>query len=387
MWQVEALTEEKAVENLRGEWLELADQCETATVFQSFEWLMTWWRHLGRRFDRRLFVVSVRDASGKLVGIAPLMTSSWHGTPLRRLSFVGTGATDYNDVIADTEHASTIITAIYDFLAAGSNWHICDFAHLRDGGLLRSHPPVETHLSSADFDHEACPFLPFPNEGVDTWRALLQRYPKKTRDHIGYYERRLSGIYEVDNHYVTQPSELDGAMSALFELHMRRWNKRWLPGVLNGKRVQAFHRSIASQFLEREWLRLHILVLDGDIQAALYCFRSKERTLYYQGGFEPTLARLSLGTVLTTTAIRDAIGDGATEFDFLRGDEPYKERWTRGESRMNVRRIMARKGTPYMSLAVKAHHIEHGIETRFKNYMHHAYLQPSKPQVDVREQS
>ena len=56
----------------------------------------------------------------------------------------------------------------------------------------------------------------------------------------------------------------------------------------------------------------------------LYCFNHGGKGYYYQGGFEPQLARYSPGTVLTAHAIRDAIDRGASEFDFLRGDEPYK---------------------------------------------------------------
>ena len=118
---------------------------------------------------------------------------------------------------------------------------------------------------------------------------------------------------------------------------------------------------------------MHWIGLDTRIEAVLYCFAFRDRTCYYQGGFEPTLGKLSLGTVLTSHAIRAAVDEGRSEFDFLRGEEPYKDRWTRGASRMNVRRIMARGGSNLLRVAERAQLVESSIERGFKHWMHHAF--------------
>jgi CelD/BcsL family acetyltransferase involved in cellulose biosynthesis len=58
-----------------------------------------------------------------------------------------------------------------------------------------------------------------------------------------------------------------------------------------------------------------------------YGFRWRDEFAYYQTGWLPELASLSLGTVLVAEAIRAARADGARVFDFLRGQEPYKYRF------------------------------------------------------------
>src|SRR5207249_2485766 len=125
-------------------------------------------------------------------------------------------------------------------------------------------------------------------------------------------------------------------MEGFFRLHQRRWNRRWLPGAFAGERNRAFHHEAAAAMQARGWLRLHLLRLDGRDEAALYCFRFRERGYYYLGGFEPERTRYSLGTVLTGHAIEHAIAEGATEFDFLRGGEAYKYSW-RASDRHNWR--------------------------------------------------
>ena len=167
---------------------------------------------------------------------------------------------------------------------------------------------------------------------------------------------------------VADESALDDEMTRLFELHQRRWNQRWLPGVFGGRRVQQFHRVVARALLDRDHLRLFTLKLDGETQACLYCFAFGDRLCYYQGGFEPTLAKLSLGTVLTAHALQSALGEHRAVFDFLRGDEPYKAKWT-GKSQTNTRRLLTRARTPFGPLARTAQRVEHGLERRAKAWM------------------
>ncbi len=65
----------------------------------------------------------------------------------------------------------------------------------------------------------------------------------------------------------------------------------------------------------------------GTPAAMLYGFRWRDTFAYYQSGWEPELARLSIGTVLVAQAIGFAAADGARVFDFLRGAESYKYRF------------------------------------------------------------
>ncbi len=348
---------------LQTEWQTLAAACTAATVFQTWEWNAAWWEHFGRG-GRRLRLVTFRDADGILVGLAPLMTSFWYATPLRRLSFLGTGTSDYLDVLAAPGWEHQVAESLYTYLEATGGWQIADFQQLRVGGVLRGHlPPSENRLTVLDAPGEACPFLPLPPD----WDTLLRGLGKKTRANVGYYDRALAKVYAVEIGPVTDEAELDSELTCLFALHARRWNQRWLPGVFSRKSVQAFHRDVARRLLRRGWLRLFALRLDGETQASLYCFGYGDRICYYQGGFEPTLARLSLGTVLTARAMQTAVAEGREVFDFLRGDEPYKAKWT-NHSHCNLRRIVTRSGS-FAGLARRVQVVEDTVERRGKAWM------------------
>ncbi len=369
---------------LQTEWRALQAQCPQASPYQTWEWNHIWWRHYGSRKRLRLLEFYAVEASstrsdsssenhskagikrqsgsesggvaaGKLVGIAPLYTSRHLGTPLRRLAWVGTGQSDYLDLLVLPEYASEVAEALRQHLEGGlRGWDIADLQQLRDDSHLheQSVPTVSPNFLDQPEKHstkrseaqtqsllpmEPCPHLPLP----DTWEAVTARLGKKMRSNLGYYDRLLHKTFSDANYALANAETLPKGMTSLFELHQKRWNARWLPGVLGGKKVQAFHRDIAACFLERGWLRLHTLAVEGDIRAALYCFAYADRTYYYLGGFAPELGKYSLGTLLTGHAIRHAIAEQHTEFDFLRGNEPYKYRWLPNE-RINHRLLILR---------------------------------------------
>ncbi len=335
------VTDRAGLLRLEAEWRQLASACPLASVFQTWEWNTVWWRHYGGRLRRRLHLVCFRSAQdGSLVGLAPLCLSWWYGSPLRRLSFLGTGTSDYLDALALPGWEDKVAQALYAHLGARRGWDIADFQQLREGGVLQSRPPSpEAKLAWHDADLEACPYLTLSPD----WEAQRQQFGKKTRSNIGYYDRALQKVYQVEVGVVLREAELDDELSRLFDLHQRRWNQRWLPGVFGSSRVRGFHRDAARALLAQNALRLYSLKLDGETQASLYCFTFGDRTCYYQGGFEPTLAKWSLGTVLTARVLQDAIAEGRTTFDFLRGDEPYKAKWTQTAC-VNRRRLLAKQG-------------------------------------------
>lgn len=333
------LRDEDALISLSAEWRALQAQCDGLTPFQTWEWNEAWWRYFGAR--KRLCLLCFYSGA-TLVGIAPLYTS-WHlGTPLRRLAWLGTGPSDYLGLLARPDQCEAVAAALLHRLSDRlRGWDIADLQQLRGDNALMASAPRPWPDRSADMQAilamEPCPYLALPA----TWDAFMAGLGKKMRSNLSYHERLLQRTFPESSCTLADSATLDAAMTALFELHQRRWNARWLPGVLGNRRVQGFHREVARRFLDRDWLRLHLLTVDGVVRSALYCYSLGGCTYYYLGGFAPELGKYSLGTLLTARAIRCAVEEGCREFDFLRGDETYKMRWSPRERR-NYRILLLR---------------------------------------------
>lgn len=349
-----------------SDWRETAAASSLATVFQTWEWTSTWWRFY--RGSRRWWGLAFLE-EGSVVGLAAL-TLPLLASPLRTVRFAGTGGSDYLDLLARPGQEACVADALARFLVEKKGrWDWLDLQQVRPTSVatLLSSPSTEmpTQIRVGAWRGETCPFTPLAPD----WDAFKRGLGKKLRQNIGYYARALEKQYVVEWRIATEET-LDVDMEDFFDLHQQRWNQRWLPGAFAGRRARAFHKETARLLLGAGMLRLHTLSLDGEVRAALYCFQKGDRCYYYLGGFDPALARLSIGTTLTAHAIRHAIEqDNATEFDFLRGNEAYKYRWG-AKDRYNLRLSVTRHLDPRSALLAAGGKVELKTEQWFKEWMH-----------------
>jgi CelD/BcsL family acetyltransferase involved in cellulose biosynthesis len=139
-------------------------------------------------------------------------------------------------------------------------------------------------------------------------------------------------------------------ISELFTLHASRFVTKGAETGFRADRREPFHAEVAERFFDRDVLRLFRLTMDGRTVATLYCFEYAGALFYFQGGIDPTYDKLSTGTVLQGYAINYAFDRGLHLFDFMRGDEAYKFRWTE-----TTRRIVAvRMGVSWRGRAALA---------------------------------
>ena len=335
-------------------WKLLAAASQSATIFQTWEWSAAWWKH--NRAGKRLFALRVEDSEGSVLGLAPLFRSA--GV----LRVVGTGGSDYLDFLALPKREREVAEAIAQWLQQyRTRWLWADLQQVRPESVAPRLPGAQI------WQGETCPFLPLP----ETYDAFLKSLSKKLRQNVGYYERSMAKLHTLELRLATSET-LREDMEAFFTLHQLRWRGRWMPGAFASHAARAFHTTAAQNLFASGNLRLHTLRLDGKPVAALYCFHKGSTTFYYLGGFDPMLSKLSPGTVLTAKAIQHAIeADGATQFDFLRGDEGYKYRWG-AQDRYNQRVSLTPVGIvqPLGALLATSGRLALSLELRLKHAMH-----------------
>ena len=127
------------------------------------------------------------------------------------------------------------------------------------------------------------------------------------------------------------PQEVASRLDIMIRLHVARWHKENLPGTMGRPGFAPFLRQICAHPPAGSECRLYLLTYEGAPVAALMTFYFGQSALYYQAGWDPdsSLAPLSPAVVLMAHSISDAIQYGLRYYEFLRGDEAYKSRWTK----------------------------------------------------------
>jgi CelD/BcsL family acetyltransferase involved in cellulose biosynthesis len=305
--ELERLTTLEAAQEV---WPAVAES--SGNLFASWEWISTWWHHYGG--SRELAIVVARGAGGDPVAILPLYLSA--RKPLRLLRFLGHGPGDWLGPIHAPGDGEVATAALRAALATARDWDMLLAEHLL-GGRVDARELGGTVIRSEGF-----PMLPFRGR---TWEQLLGDRSSNFRQQVRRRERRLQRDRRLDYRLCTDPGRLDDDLELLFELHGARWEGEHTSAFADSRR--AFHRDFARLALQRGWLRLWVMELDGEPVAVWYGFRYAGVEWYYQAGRNPSYDSDSVGFVLLCHTIRAALEDGARAYWFLRGDESYKDRF------------------------------------------------------------
>ncbi|MFY3744145.1 GNAT family N-acetyltransferase [Anaeromyxobacter sp. Red801] len=319
---VRCSTDAARLDALRPEWSALLEQAGLPTPFLSWEWLAAWRRHFGAR--RPLRILEARDAAGALAGL--LVLSGRPGLGARRWQLLGNGVTgaDGLDVLARPAEASAVRAAIAAAALDLDGWDALELEDLPCGSptvaALRAAAAARGVRARVE-RRFACPGFAV----AGTWDAHLRGI--RRRETFGRRVRWLARQPGYRIEVATRPEEAPGAMADFLRLHRLRWaGEGGSYGIPPGA-PEAFHLEVAPLLAARGWLRLYRLFVDGEAIAAVYGLEAGRRFLYYQSGYDPRWASRSPGMVLVGRTVEDAYARGLADYDFLRGEEPYKLDW------------------------------------------------------------
>jgi CelD/BcsL family acetyltransferase involved in cellulose biosynthesis len=318
---------------LAPEWARLWARCPGATPFQHPAWLVPWWECFGDQPGWRLWTLAVRSGD-RLVAVAPLFIHPGPDSRFRQVSPVGIGVTDYlGPLVHPADDGGSIAAILRHLLAHADRWDVCDLEELRAGDALLS-APMPDGLAAEAAPQSTCPVLPLPGDA----EAFLAGRSAWLRRNLRRGTRRLEERAEL-RFETAEAATLPEFLDAFFRLHEQRWRAEGQDGLLQGEAMRRFHLSSSARLMGAGLLRLYGMRLDGRLVAIFHGLGGHGRAYAYLGGFEPELGRDSPGALIAAYAIRQAIAEGASELDFLRGQERYKYDWGAVDRRTHRLRI------------------------------------------------
>lgn len=368
-YPTETLTRPEDWRALEPEWRRLSAAGAPDNAFLTWEWLSAWCAAFGSERRQPAFIVAGRhgEITGMLAAVVDRVGVGRYTLGHLALAGSGRAGADHLDAVLDPGDAAPAAGAIADALLSPE-----PSGPGRPGAsLVRLDGLAAGSALAAAVDHRAgarpvrrlgtrCPYLPLPG----SWDELLARLSRNRRDVLRRKERSLERDHPGAATYrrVDTVAGLAATFPVLVDLHQAVRRARGDRGAFADPRLARFHADVAGRFLRAGMLRLYVLEVDGKVVAAINCWRRGDRVAFLHTGYDEALARHSPGMLVLAHAIRASIAEGATEFDFLRGDEPYKHHWT-GQARDDVRLWVALR--PAGAAFLHGHSAARGVRNRF----------------------
>lgn len=333
------------VRDSRERWNYLVGDMKLPSIFCTWEWIYTWIEHFGRAYDPLILFVYWNQ---ELVGILPLAirTAFLDGVlvPVRVATYCSSMelAPDHIDIICERERAGSCLEVLFEFLETHSRkWDVLHLSHLATGGWLDEW--VRCDKSKKACEIESCAVAPYMtlNGGLDRY---MDGFSGKHRYNLRRARKQLQQIHGVRFAMFTGGAieNIQANLGDLFHLHHARKREVGINSSFAGSTVKGFHRDLAMRFGGNGWLRIGSLKTEDKCIAVAYGFFYRNRFSYYQTGFDPDWERYGVGTALLVELLEHGYKEGWSEFDFLRGNEDYKYKWSHQERQLSTANIYNR---------------------------------------------
>ena len=299
-----------------AQWDQLVDSSPLPSPF-----LRSWWL-TGTSGPGRHFLL-VADEAHLLGGLA---VETRH--PMLSVRMMGSGSLcpDHLDLLAVPGHEAVVVSLLRDWLCRPGA-RLLDLKGVRAGSRLAEALPgrVRRQLMAV------APFTPLP-DSPEAYRAAL---PRQFRKNLRVSAKRLAA--EGVAHQTIRGRAVRQGLDTLRELHQAQWGRRsgFLP--VFDRFAAGFTGGCAA-----DEVVVHELASDDLVVATVTAFEVAGRVSLYQSARLTDHRWRDATTVLLAAIIDDACARGFKEVDFLRGDEPYKGRFTRNQREMM--RLVAGRG-------------------------------------------
>lgn len=366
---IDVLQDWNQIRGEAGDWNQLVEE---NFMLQS-EWLESWWEAYHKPGDR-LAVLSWSDRAAERRGLLPGFVT--RGKLGRTYRLLGSGAvcSDYVRLLGgegDREAFSDLVAGCMksDLFRQG-------YGRL-DAIEWEGHLQGEVSFGRITGELQQAGWSVESRDLAGAWRVKL---PGTTEEFVAQLHksrrrkvnkaRRLVAEGQVSYEAVGDWPRIDSLWGDFVRLHQSRRELLGQPGCFVDPRFGEFLRKAVQRFAARRSCWLGVLWAAGQPVGMNLIFLTGGTANMYQSGMDPTRSELDPGHLLNYFSIEMAIERGAQWFDFLRGDEPYKEGWGAERRGLSRTRLFA----PHLSARLRQRALAAGRELRAWSA---AWLSPS----------
>ena len=306
------------------------------TVFQDFDYLAAWQKHIGARARISPTIVVVRRGAETLA-IFPLARSK--SGPIRRLTWLGQELCDYLAPLLARDFAQSIDAARFAGL-----WHEILALMQRDARFR--HDLVELRKMPEVVGGQPNPFLalsvnPNPSSAhltalTEDWETFYtEKRSASTRRRDRTKRKRLGESGEVRMVTPHEDGEIVRTLETLIRQKSAALKRMGVADLFAEPGVRDFYLDLVTHPRTRDVVhvsRLDIGALPASVNLGLQ-FRGRYHYILasYDDG---EISRFGPGAAHLRDLMAYAIEQGCCEFDFTIGDERYKFEWSDTETKL-----------------------------------------------------
>lgn len=234
---------------------------------------------------------------------------------------VGAGLSDQVRLPArNAEAAELLARAVVDLVRASDGpWRL----------TLRHLPPddpVATRIAAALPCAELCVGDASPTLRFDAGRALRAHVSKNHHQQVRRMLNRMrgEGLSPVPVH-LRDPAAIAEVLPEVVEVCLQRDVRLRGNSLLDLSNALSFFTRVILEHAARGEVELTTLRLRGELAAYVVCFLDGGAYRMWNCRMAPAWSRYGVGRIANNAAVEHALADAsATEFDWMRGAEPYK---------------------------------------------------------------
>ncbi|MFA7677371.1 MAG: GNAT family N-acetyltransferase [Candidatus Omnitrophota bacterium] len=320
---VEILSSFEQKPGLKDIWNGLLAETAKPIIFQRYEWVAAWWESFGRP---KLYIVLIKE-DGDYIGIAPLMIDPnpvWLG---KRLKFIAADDCDYFDFIIKKGREETFLRFFTQFLKTVDFLEVT-LRYLRGDSnvLLLWNKLTFSGCRVKVKEVDKAPYIGL-SEGVENVKKKMSINNRRC-------ENRIKKDNDILIKRCDSSEELDTYLELFFNMHKERWQEKNENNIFANKKWHDFLSKASRIFLEERIIRLYCLVCNEKPIAFVFGLKNYDSFLWYLSAFDTRFARYSPGRLLIAHLLDELPGEGMVNFDFGRGGEGHKFRWTESYKRL-----------------------------------------------------
>jgi hypothetical protein len=240
---------------------------------------------------------------------------------LGRLLFIGTGLSDYLDIIVRAGWEDKVLESGVQALKRLECWRIADLQQLGPGaaawGIRRwwDGPRRGVWQDSS------------PVVRAEPWDEVLASLSRNLRSTVRRALRRAAA--DGLKRKMADESNIRQAAERLVALHREAWQGRSIGAEHLTQRFEAFTVAAAERLAYRDLGGISEFWQDGEVVISSFLVFGRDFCgTYILGASQKALQRYQWSSLYIWDAVEVANGRDSSYLDLLRGEEPYKLRWS-----------------------------------------------------------